>query len=51
MSTSIRPALHAARRDFRDQTASVKVHEALLACGILYALLHPIVNDVIAAAM
>jgi hypothetical protein len=39
------------RRDFRDQTASVKVHEALLACGILYALLHPIVNDVIAAAM
>lgn len=51
MSTSMRPALHAARRDFRDQTASVKVHEALLACGILYALLHPIVNDVIAAAM
>jgi hypothetical protein len=39
------------RRDFREQTASVKAHEALLACGILYALLYPIVNDVIAVAM
>lgn len=51
MSTSIRPALHAARRDFREQPAGLKVSQALLACGILYALLYPIVNDVIAATM
>jgi hypothetical protein len=51
MSASIRPALQGFRNDFGDQTASVKVRQSLLACGILYALLYPIVNDVIAAAM
>jgi hypothetical protein len=51
MSTSIRPVLDQARREFREQTASVKVHQALLACGMLYALLYPIANDVIAATM
>jgi hypothetical protein len=50
MSASIRSALHV-RDDAREQRASVKVHQPLLACGILYALLYPIVNDVIAAAM
>lgn len=51
MPVSIRPALHEVRRDFREPTASVKVDQALLACGVLYALLYPIVNDVIAVAM
>lgn len=33
------------------RTAHVTSRQALLACGILYALLYPIVNDVIAATM
>ena len=51
MSPSRRPALDQVRSDFQGQTASAKVHQALLACGMLYALLYPIVNDVIAATM
>lgn len=51
MSASIRPAPHAARRDFREQRASFKVRQALLACGILYAVLYPVANDVIAARL
>ena len=51
MSSSTRSALGEARRGIQEQTASVKLNQALLACGMLYALLYPIVNDVIAAMM
>lgn len=51
MSTSIRPVLDQARHAFRERTTSVTMVQTLLACGILYTLLYPIVNDVIAAAM
>src|SRR5687768_6789491 len=37
--------------DLQDERSRVKVTETLLACGIAYALLYPIVNDAIAATL
>jgi hypothetical protein len=52
MSASIRRAPHAAvRRDFRSPAANLKARQALLACGIVYAVLYPVVNDAIAATL
>jgi hypothetical protein len=51
MSTSNRAVAHEVYRDFREQAPSVQVRQALLACGILYAVLYPVVNDVVAATM
>lgn len=51
MSASTRPAPHEVRRDFRDHVPSQKLRYALLACGILYAVLYPVVNDAIAATL
>jgi hypothetical protein len=51
MSTTANHAPQHAGRLAGSRTASVSSRQALLACGILYALLYPIVNDVIAATM
>jgi hypothetical protein len=52
MSASIRSASHAAvGRGLRQPAASLKAREALLVCGILYAVLYPVVNDAIAATL
>jgi len=51
MSGSIRQAPHEVRRKFRDQAARLNMRRALLACGILYAVLYPVVNDAIAATL
>lgn len=50
MSGSIRQAPHGVRREFTDQTTRRKVRQALLACGMLYAVLYTVVNDAIAEA-
>lgn len=50
MSASTR----AAPRDVRDRTDNredIRVRQALVACGVLYAVLYPVVNDGIAATM
>lgn len=49
MSGSIGQATHGVRREFTDQTTRRKVRQALLVCGMLYAVLYPVVNDAIAA--
>ena len=51
MSASTRLGPFEVRRDFREQRASPKVRKGLLACGILYAALYPVVNDAIAATL
>lgn len=51
MSTRIRPAPHEVRRHFLEHPASLKVRQALLGCGITYAVLYPVVNDAIAAPL
>jgi hypothetical protein len=50
MSTTIERAPFDVRRD-ATKTTHITVREALLACGVLYALLYPIVNDAIAATL
>jgi hypothetical protein len=50
MSGSIRQA-HDVRQGTREHRARPKVRQALLACGILYAVLYPVVNDAIAATL
>jgi Protein of unknown function (DUF998) len=51
MSTSIERAPLDVRRDATARTTRISARQALLACGIVYALLYPIVNDVIAATL
>lgn len=51
MSTTIERAPHHVRRYGTAITTRITARQALLACGILYALLYPIVNDVIAATL
>jgi hypothetical protein len=51
MSTSIEWAPLDMRRDATAGTTRISAHRALLACGIVYALLYVIVNDVIAATL
>jgi hypothetical protein len=51
MSTSIEPAPLEVRRDTAAGTSRISARRALLACGIVYALLYVIVNDVIAATL
>jgi hypothetical protein len=51
MSTSIERAPLDMRRDAPARTTRISAPQALLACGIVYALVYPIVNDVIAAAL
>jgi hypothetical protein len=51
MPAIIRQSRHDVRRDATEQTARITARQALLACGILYAVLYPIVNDVVAAAL
>lgn len=49
MSASIRPAQQEVRRDLRERRMNRSVRQALVACGILYAVLYPVVNDAFAA--
>ena len=42
---------HDARPTWRRLTARTAVRQALLACGLVYAVLYPLVNDVIAATL
>jgi hypothetical protein len=51
MATPVNHAPQHAGRLPGARTAGITSRQALLACGILYALLYPIVNDVIAATM
>ena len=51
MSGSIRQGLLGVRRDLSEQTTRRKVRQALLACGVLYAVLYPVANDAIAATL
>ncbi|WP_056882383.1 DUF998 domain-containing protein [Phycicoccus sp. Soil748] len=51
MSGSIREASPAARHRVGRKAASVRVRRALVACGIAYAVLYPLVNDAIAATV
>lgn len=51
MSGSIREAPHRVRRALREQPASFAVRQALLACGVTYAVLYPIANDAVAATL
>ncbi|HWD43848.1 MAG TPA: DUF998 domain-containing protein [Actinomycetota bacterium] len=51
MSTSIERAPLDMRRDAAARTRRISGRQALLGCGIVYALVYPIVNDVIAAAL
>jgi hypothetical protein len=52
MSAGTRPAgLHEKRSAIPERSAGVTVQQSLLWCGILYALLYPFVNDVVAVAM
>lgn len=51
MSVSMRRTPPAVRRGGRELTARPSTRRALLACGIAYAILYPVVNDVIAVSM
>jgi hypothetical protein len=51
MSASRRPGPPDVRLDSREQAASPGVRQALVTCGLLYAVLYPIVNDAIAATL
>jgi Protein of unknown function (DUF998) len=51
MSTTTERAPHHLRRETTAATTGITARQGLLACGILYALLYPIVNDVIAATL
>lgn len=51
MATTIWRMPHGVRRDFGGQPTNARTEQALLTCGFLYAVLYPIVNDAIAAAM
>lgn len=51
MSTSIERAPLDLRRDAPARTTRISARQALLTCGIVYALLYVIVNDVIAATL
>ena len=51
MATSIERAPLDLRRDATARTTRISARQALLACGIVYALLYVIVNDVIAATL
>jgi hypothetical protein len=51
MSTTIERAPLEVRRDTTAETTRISARQALLACGIVYALLYVIVNDVIAATI
>ncbi|HSJ21387.1 MAG TPA: DUF998 domain-containing protein [Nocardioidaceae bacterium] len=51
MPATIRQSRHDVHRDVTEQTARITARQALLTCGILYAVLYPIVNDVVAAAL
>ena len=51
MFAGIQQVPHEVRRDFRKQTARLNVRQMLLACGIVYAVLYPVVNDAIAASL
>jgi len=49
MSTTTRPAPHRPRHGFRERAGHLGPTQVLLSCGILYAVLYPVANDVIAA--
>ena len=49
MSTSLRPRLRRRPRKNQGQVANLTLRQALLACGVLYAVLYPVTNDAIAA--
>ena len=51
MSTTIERAPLDMRRDATTRTTRISGRQALLACGIVYAVLYVIVNDVIAATL
>jgi hypothetical protein len=51
MSDNIRHASPAALREVGENPASLRGRRALVACGIAYAALYPVVNDVIAATV
>lgn len=51
MSGGIRQAPHGVRRDVSEQPTHLRMRQALLVCGIVYAVLYPVVNDAIAAAL
>jgi hypothetical protein len=51
MAGTIRQGLLGLRRDLSEQTTSLKLRQALLACGVLYAVLYPVANDVVAALL
>jgi hypothetical protein len=51
MSPTIDPALTLTRREVATKTPGATRLKVLLACGVLYALLYPIVNDAIAATL
>jgi hypothetical protein len=50
VSGSIRQAPHGGRGEFPERSTRRKVGQALLGCGIAYAVLYPVVNDGIAAS-
>ncbi|WP_404386328.1 DUF998 domain-containing protein [Knoellia locipacati] len=49
MSTSTRPAIHHLGHGPRQRGTRFDLGRALLACGLLYAVLYPVANDAIAA--
>ena len=51
MSTAIQRVAPGVRRNVTADTTRITAVRALLACGILYAVLYPFVNDAIAATL
>lgn len=49
MSTTTRPAPHRPRRGVLERAGHLGPTQVLLSCGIVYAVLYPVANDVIAA--
>ncbi len=49
MSTTTRPAPHRPRRRSRERASPRAVTRALLGCGVAYAVLYPVANDLVAA--
>ena len=49
MSTTTRPAPHRPHRRSRERASPRAVTRALLACGVAYAVLYPVANDLVAA--
>lgn len=51
MSLTSRGAHHHSLHDLTERAGHVRLRQALLACGIAYAVLYPVANDVVAAVM